>query len=143
MRTYDFYRANVPGFEEATIIDTASQIGTRESRRIIGEYVIKDEDVPGGKFEDSIGTGVTWTGKRAGESFDFPYRALVPQKIQNLLYAGRCISATHEAHENTREIPNCWVTGQGAGVAAAIAVRHSLPPREVPLATLQQELRVL
>jgi len=141
MRTYEFYRANVPGFEEATIIDTASQIGARESRRIIGEYVIKDEDVPGGKFEDSIGTGVTWTGKRAGEPFDFPYRALVPQKIQNVLYAGRCISATHEAHENTRVIPNCWVTGQGAGVAAAIAVQHSRPPRDVPLATLQQELR--
>ena len=140
MRTYDFYRANVPGFAEATIIDTASQVGTRESRRITGGYTMKDEDVPGGKFEDSIGTGVTWIGKRAGEPFDFPYRALVPQKFDNLLYAGRCISACHEAHENTRVIPNCWVTGQGAGVAAALAVQDSLPPRDIPVEMLRRKL---
>ncbi|MBT3374116.1 MAG: FAD-dependent oxidoreductase [Lentisphaerae bacterium] len=140
MRTYDFYRANVPGFDQATIIDTASQVGTRESRRIVGGYTMRDEDVPGGRFDDTIGTGVTWTGKRAGEPFDFPYRALVPQKIENLLYAGRCISACHEAHQNTRVIPNCWVTGQGAGVAAALAVQNSVSPGDVPIEAIQRAL---
>jgi len=141
MRTYDFYRANVPGFEEATIIDTASQVGTRESRRILGGYVMKDEDVPGAKFQDTIGTGVTWTGQRAGEPFDFPYRALVPQKISNLLYAGRCISSCHEAHENTRVIPNCWVTGQGAGVAGALCLESGCPPSDLSIGRLQAALR--
>lgn len=141
MRLYDFYRENVPGFENATILNTASQIGTRESRRIIGGYVMKDGDVPGGKFDDSIGTGVAWTGQRAGEPFDFPYRALVPQKINNLLYAGRCISANHEAHQNTRVIPNCWVTGQGAGAAAALSIRENCPPRDLKIGEIQAALR--
>jgi len=141
MRTYDFYRANVPGFESATIIDTASQVGTRESRRIIGGYMMQDEDVPGGEFDDTIGTGVTWTGKRAGEAFDFPYRSLVPQKVSNVLYAGRCISACHEAHQNTRVIPNCWVTGQGAGVAGALSLKAGCPPRDLDVVKLQAALR--
>ena len=141
MKLYDFYRKKMPGFEDTTLIDTSSQVGTRESRRIIGEYVMKDADVPGGRFEDTIGTGVTWTGKRAGEPFDFPYRSLVPQKIENLLFAGRCISANHEAHQNTRVIPNCWVTGQGAGVAAALSVQSGRPPREVEVRKLQEALR--
>jgi len=141
LRTYDFYRAHIPGFEDVTILDTASQIGTRESRRIAGGYMLKDEDVPGGRFEDSIGTGVTWTGPRTGEAFDFPYRTLVPQRTENLVYAGRCISADHEAHQNTRVIPNCFVTGQGAGVAAAQSARTQAAPRDLSVADLQAELR--
>jgi hypothetical protein len=141
MKTHAFYRENVPGFEKATILDTASQVGTRESRRIIGEYTLSEEDVPGAVFRDSIGTGVTWTGPRAGEPFDFPYRCLLPKKVDNVLFAGRCLSATHEAHENTRVIPNCFVTGQAAGVAAALAVGDELPPRQISIKKLQQGLR--
>lgn len=141
MKLYDFYRAHVPGFEDATLMDTSSQIGTRESRRILGEYVMKDEDVPGGRFDDRIGTGVTWTGKRAGEPFDFPYRSLIPKGVRNLIFAGRCISANHEAHQNTRVIPNCWVTGQGAGAAAALCLRQGCAPHDLPIAALQSALR--
>jgi hypothetical protein len=97
--------------------------------------------VPGAVFRDSIGTGVTWTGPRAGEPFDFPYRCLLPKKVDNVLFAGRCLSATHEAHENTRVIPNCFVTGQAAGVAAALAVGDELPPRQISIKKLQQGLR--
>jgi hypothetical protein len=141
MRAYDFYRANIPGFEDATILDTASQVGTRESRRIIGGVTMRGEDTPGGRFEDSIGTGVTWFGQRQGEGFDLPYRALVPQKIDNLLYAGRCISADVDAHQQSRVISNCFATGQGAGVAAALAVKLGCATRDVPLDQLQAALR--
>ena len=141
MDFYLFLRDKVPGFEDANILATASQVGTRESRRITGMYVMKDEDVPGGHFEDSIGTGVTWTGPKAGEAFDIPYRSLVPKGIGNLLYAGRCISADHEAHQNTRVITNCWAMGQGAGVGAGIALEAGCRVGEVDVKTLQSRLR--
>jgi len=141
MRFYEFYRANVPGFENATFLNTASQVGTRESRRIIGDYVMKDADVPGGRFDDSIGTGVAWTGPQAGKPFDFPYRSLVPKKINNLLFAGRCISSDHTAHQNTRVIPNCWVTGQGAGAAAALSLRERCAPSKLAIDRIQTALR--
>ncbi|MBI2302648.1 MAG: FAD-dependent oxidoreductase [Armatimonadetes bacterium] len=141
VKTYDFYRANVPGFERASLMDTASQVGTRESRRILGEYQLTADDTPGGRFDDSIGTGVCWRGKTASQPFDIPYRALVPRGMNNLLYAGRCISANHDAHQETRVIPNCWVSGQGAGAAAALALHHGVAPRDLKVAELQAELR--
>ncbi len=141
MRTYDYFKANVPGFEAVSILDTASQVGTRESRRIVGETTITGADTPGGRFEDTVGTGVTWFGRQCGEPFDLPYRAMVPQRINNLLYAGRCLSADHEAHQQTRVINTCWVAGQGAGVAAALAVRQGQAFRDLAIADLQAELR--
>jgi hypothetical protein len=140
MRTYDFYREHVPGFEHATIIDTASQVGTRESRRITGEYVMTKADTPGGRFDDRVGTGVTWFGEDSASPFDFPYRALVPQQIDNVLYTGRCISADHDAHQQTRVINNCFVTGQAAGAAAAVSLRSARAPRDLDIPELQAEL---
>jgi hypothetical protein len=145
LRTFHFYRAFMPGFESATLLDTASQIGVRESRRIVGECTLDGDDVPGGSFADSVGTGVTWCGPRAGEPFDLPFRALVPRAVSspvdNLLFAGRCISATHDAHQQTRVINNCLVSGQGAGAAAAVALRSGRPPLEVAVPELQAALR--
>jgi len=136
-----YLRGNVPGFEKATILATASQVGTRESRRIVGKYVMRGEEVPGGKFDDSVGTGVTWTGPRYGEAFDIPYSSFVPQGIDNLLYAGRCISADHEAHQNTRVITNCWAMGQGAGVGAKLAIDASCPVGDIDIRKLRDILR--
>lgn len=140
VRTLDFYRERVPGFEEATFLDCATQVGTRESRRIIPQRWITKDDTPGGQFEDSIGIGVTWTGPQSGEAFEIPYGCLVPQKITNLLCAGRCIGADHGAHQQTRVIGNCYITGQAAGVAAALAVRQKKSAVDLDIAGLQAAL---
>ena len=136
-----YLRESVPGFEKATILATASQIGTRESRRIVGKYMMRGEEVPGGRFEDSVGTGVTWTGPRYGEAFDIPYSSFVPKGIDNLLFAGRCISADHEAHQNTRVITNCWAMGQGAGVGAKLALDAGCPVGDIDIRKMRDSLR--
>ncbi len=140
VRTLDFYRERVPGFEAATLLDCATQVGTRESRRIIPQRWITKDDTPGGLFEDSIGIGVTWTGPQSGEAFEIPYGSLVPHKITNLLCAGRCIGADHGAHQQTRVIGNCYVTGQAAGVAAGLAVQTRRSAADLDVAALQAAL---
>ncbi len=137
----EFCRTRLPGFERAVIIDTASQIGTRESRRIEGEYMLTQADLTQTDRSDSIGTGVCWTGPHAAQPFAFPYHCLVPKRIDNLLFAGRCISADHGAHQNTRVISNCFVTGQGAGVGAAVACEAQMSPRRIEVATVQRALQ--
>ncbi|MCW3992591.1 MAG: FAD-dependent oxidoreductase [Candidatus Bathyarchaeota archaeon] len=118
----EYLRAHMPGMENAFLLDTSSQVGVRETRRIIGEYVLTKEDEVGGRrFDDAI----------ASSLFDVPYRCLVPLKVDNLLVGGRCISTTHEAQGPIRNIPPCMVTGQAAGVAAALAVKTDTPPRRL------------
>lgn len=117
-----YLRENMPGMEDAYLLDTSSQVGVRETRRIDGEYVLTREDeVKGRRFEDAI----------ASSLFDIPYRCLIPRKVDNLLVGGRCISTTHEAQGPIRNIPPCMITGQAAGVAAALAVKKNLPPRKL------------
>lgn len=140
VRTLDFYREQVPGFETATLLDCATQVGTRESRRIIPQGWITREDTPGGQFADSIGVGVTWTGPHSGEAFEIPLGSLIPQRITNLLCAGRCIGADHGAHQQTRVIGNCYVTGQAAGVAAALALKQRRAVAELEPAAVQAAL---
>jgi len=134
-----FYRDRVPGFEDSFLLDTAPQIGTRESRRITGLYRITLDNLEGGRFPDSVGLGNRYD--IDGHVWQFPYRCLVPVGIENGLATGRCISATHEAHEFTREIHNCLTVGQAAGVAAALAVREEVPVSQVNVADLQSRLR--
>ena len=118
----EYLRAHMPGMEKAFLLDTSSQVGVRETRRIIGEYVLTREDEVGGRrFEDAV----------ASSLFDIPYRCLVPLKVDNLLVGGRCISTTHEAQGPIRNIPPCMITGQAAGVAAALAVRMEIQPRKL------------
>ena len=141
----DFLRKRVPGFERCYLLDTSSQIGVRETRRIMGEYVLTAEDVFGARrFEDAVarvsfpidihdvkGGGGFFEGPRDGPYYTIPYRCLVPQKIENLLMAGRCISATHEAHGSLRVMPPCFATGQAAGTAGALALETNINPRSV------------
>ncbi|MFQ6052854.1 MAG: FAD-dependent oxidoreductase [Candidatus Bathyarchaeia archaeon] len=118
----EYLRAHMPGMEGAFLLDTSSQVGVRETRRIVGEYVLTKEDEVGGRrFDDAI----------ASSLFDIPYRCLVPLKVDNLLVGGRCISTTHEAQGPIRNIPPCMITGQAAGVAAALAVKTDVKPREL------------
>jgi hypothetical protein len=122
--------------EGAFLLDTSSQVGVRETRRIVGEYILTEEDEIGcRKFDDAI----------ASSLFDIPYRCLISLKVDNLLVGGRCISTTHEVQGPIRNIPPCMVTGQAAGVAAAIAVKsgiraRDLDPQEVIEALIQQGL---
>jgi ribulose 1,5-bisphosphate synthetase/thiazole synthase len=133
------YRERVPGFEDSFVLDTAPQIGTRESRRITGLHRLTLEDLAGGRFEDSVGLGNRYDIE--GHVWQFPYRCLVPSGIANGLATGRCISTTHEAHEFTREIHNCLTVGQAAGAAAAMASRAGTPVAELDVSDLQSRLR--
>ncbi len=149
-----FLTADVPGFENAYLQMTAVQIGVRESRRIVGEYVMTVEDVlEGRKFQDCIargsypvdihnpdGEGTVIRHLRPGESYDIPYRCIVPLKIDNLLVAGRPISTTHEAHSSTRIMPICFAVGEAAGAAAAMCVRTGGVPRALDVSDLQAAL---
>jgi hypothetical protein len=135
------YRGRVPGFENSFLLDTAPQIGTRESRRIAGPYQLTLEDLSGGAFPDSVGLGNRYD--REGHVWQFPYRCLVPAGVGNALASGRCISTTHEAHEFTREIHNCLTVGQAAGAAAALCVRSGVPASEIDVSELQSRLAAL
>jgi glycine/D-amino acid oxidase-like deaminating enzyme len=134
-------RQTVPGFERAWLVDTASQVGVRRSRRLIGEYVLTGEDVGQEDFriEDSIGRGNDF--RQAGIAYDIPYRSLLPTDVSGLLVAGRCLSCTHEALEPLREIHVCWVMGEAAGIAAAMAVEQGREPRDLSVPELQANLR--
>jgi hypothetical protein len=131
-RALAYARANVPGFENAYIVDTAPQIGVRQTRLLQGEYVLtKDDILAKRRFDDCIGRG---------RDYYMPYRSLLPIGVENLLVAGRHYSATPEAQRISREIPPCQVMGEAAGTAAALAAKLNVPPRQVSVLLLQQTL---
>ncbi|MDF3077715.1 MAG: hypothetical protein K0S09_1604 [Sphingobacteriaceae bacterium] len=143
----------VPGFENAYFTKMAPFIGIRETRRIVGKYVLTAEDILGcGRFDDAIavasypldihhpeggGCTLTW----CGDCYDIPYRSLIPAKIENLIVAGRCISTTHEAMSAIRVMAPCMAMGEAAGRAAKIAVRENIAPSKIDVQKLQAELR--
>jgi hypothetical protein len=151
----EFLRRDVPGFEEAEIQMSGPQVGIRETRRVIGEYILTEEDVlEGRKFDDCIargsypidihnptGSGTVIKRLPPGASYDIPYRCLVPLGVNNLLIAGRPISATHEAHSSLRIMPICIAVGQAAGTAAALCAKADIRPGELDIALLQSTLR--
>jgi hypothetical protein len=129
----EFARANVPGFEDAVLVDVAPQIGVRQSRMIEGEYVVTKQDViKRHHFADSVARG---------RDYYTPYRAMLPRGVEQLLVAGRHYSATPEAQRISREIPPCMAMGEAAGLAAAMAVDGGGLVREVDVGELQQRLR--
>ena len=150
----DFMRRRLPGFANCALIDTGAQIGVRETRRIVGEYVLTADDVfQARRFEDGIarvsfpidihdpaGGGGFFEGPRDGPYYTIPYRCLVPLQVENLLVAGRPISATHEAHGSLRVMPPCFATGQAAGTAAALALETDVAPRQVNVKLLRDSL---
>ncbi|MFP3904671.1 MAG: FAD-dependent oxidoreductase [Armatimonadota bacterium] len=127
----------LPGFENADLVRIAPQIGVRESRRIMGDYVLRGDDVTtAAKFDDAVGHGCfsidihnpTGTGILAervpeGDWYDIPYRCLYARGMENLLMAGRPISADFRAHGSVRCMPISACTGEAAGVAAAVCTR--------------------
>ncbi len=127
------------GAKKAYLTETAPQMGVRLTRLLGGRKTLTMEEAKAGaKFKDAIGYSGAWANS---PEFQIPYGCLVPSRIENLLAAGRCISADFEIAETLRLIPICWVTGQAAGVAAALSVKDKVKPRDVNVAKLQDMLR--
>lgn len=146
-----FLRDKVPGYERAELGGLSVNIGVRETRRIRGEYWITRKDVLSArKFPDAIarcgapieehhaGGDTRWEYLPDGETVDIPYRALLPQGLGNVIVAGRCLSASHEAHASIRSIGQCLAMGQAAGLAAALAQGGDL--RGVDMGELRSRL---
>ncbi|KJC60419.1 membrane protein [Bradyrhizobium sp. LTSPM299] len=145
----------VPGFENSYIVDLPPQLGIRETRRVVGGYMLSGEDVLGcASFTDSIGVnGWPKESHVPGDViFEFPpipesrgynelpYRMLVPEGVDNLLMAGRCASMTHEGQSAARVSGACFVMGEAAGTAAALALSGNTIPRDISVEKLQQQL---
>lgn len=147
-------RENVPGYEFAYVLATGESplMGVRGTRRVIGDYIITEEDiVEGRKFEDVVARSsnsidLHWPKgdieiRRVKGWHDIPYRVLVPNQIDGVLVAGRCVSCTHIAQGAMRKIPVCMATGEAAGTAAALCVEKGVMPRNLPVMDLQAELK--
>lgn len=144
LRYLDFARKYFPGCEHASITSLAPMVGVRESRRIDGEYLLTADDVlTGKKFDDAIGRsnypidvhrsdgkeGMKLQHLQPGEFYEIPYRSIVPRKVDNLLVAGRCLSATFEAQGSVRVQSNCRAMGEAAALASVMSMRKDIPPR--------------
>lgn len=151
----EFFRKWVPGFERCELLDTAAHVGVRETRRIRGEYTLTLQDLAEGReFDDVIalaaypvdihsptGDGGGATGEwETANIYQIPFRCLIPAGVDQLLVAGRSLSATHEALAAVRVMPTAFAMGQAAGTAAALAVSLRVPPRRVPVAEVQARL---
>ena len=158
-----YYKEYLEGFEKMELVATGSLLGLRETRRIMGDYVLCLDDFHGrAVFDDEIGrysypvdihpAGTDeadydkfkdeWDNLRLGpgENYGIPYRCLVPQKLTNVLVAGRCISADRFMQSSVRVMPGCYITGQAAGAAAALAAERATDTRSLDVTELQARL---
>lgn len=154
-----FFRDCVPGFSESNIIGLSHQIGVRETRRVYGEYRLTREDCLNvARFDDRVllcgapiedhraspdgkSDETAWAYVPGGEAYDVPYRTLVPRGQDELWVAGRCFSATHDAHASCRSMGQTMAMGAAAGFAAALSMTLDCGARELPVARLQDQLR--
>jgi FAD dependent oxidoreductase len=149
-----FLRDRVPGYERASLVALGTQIGVRETRRVYGDYRLTREDVlTGRRFDDDIGlcgapiedhrvgAGTTWQYLPEGSTVGIPYRTLLVRDSTNVLIAGRCFSATHDAHASVRSMAQCMAMGQAAGTAAGLAAVTRVALRDLPIGDLQDRLR--
>ena len=151
-----FFRAELPGFENCSLLDTATQIGVRETRRVRGAYTLTLGDLQNGRrFEDVIALcgypvdihapdgagGGTAEAPPTANVYEIPYRVMTPIALDNVLVAGRAVSATHEALGAIRVMPPCFAMGEAAGVAGALALRDGISPHDVAVGAVQERLR--
>jgi ribulose 1,5-bisphosphate synthetase/thiazole synthase len=134
MKLTDFLKKSVPGFERSRIECTATQVGVRASRQIIGEASPTMDEIKTIKFDDTVAKPY------AKNQMRLPYGSILPQNVHNLLVAGRCISAEEEAMGQLRLWPVCSITGQAAGTAAALALKQGVGPKHLDVALLQKTL---
>jgi hypothetical protein len=150
-----FYRNYVPGYEDSYLAYTAQSVGVRDTRRIVGDYTLTDDDVLEGRtFDDGIGRygSVMDVHDKAGKKsvslvavggqgwFHIPFRSLLPKGIDNLMVAGRCISAEYNALGSVRSQAASMVTGQAVGTAAALSVKGNHTPRNLDIGKLKETL---
>jgi len=158
-----YYKQYLAGFEKMELVASGSLLGLRETRRILGDYVLCLDDFKSrAVFDDEIGRYSypvdihasrpdqesfdrfmdEWQNLRygPGESYGIPYRCLLPRKLENVLVAGRCVSADRYVQGSVRTMPGCYITGQACGTAAALAVENATDPRGIDVKQLQQRL---
>ncbi len=149
------FRKYVPGFENAYLAAIASLLGVRESRRIIGDYKVTLDDFNAAReFEDSIGRGAMPAGAHTpdgitmyvynlepGKSMTIPYRCMIPKGKDGLLVAGRCVSYEAPVANCIRCMPQCMAMGEAAGIAASLASKRGVSPRDIDIAQLQETLK--
>ena len=152
---FDFMKEHADGMEKAYLLMTAPEIGVRESRMIIGDYILTEADCKSlQKFDDAIaacnydidihnpeGTGTSHYYFKDGDFYTIPYRSLIPKGICNMLVAGRCISSDHGAQASYRIMPTVCTIGEAAGTAIAIASKDGVTTREVDIKKLQKTLK--
>ena len=152
-----FLNAHVDGFQNAYLLEIAPQLGVRETRRVLGEYQLSEDDVlNGARFEDSIGVNAWMVEEHVAGDVSFrwphkgtlgynqmPLRMIIPKGIDNLWVAGRCASMTHGGQSAARVSGACFVMGQAAGVGAALAIRAGVKPSELKASILQDRLSEL
>lgn len=150
----EFLKKNSPDFENATLISIATEIGVRESRKLVGEYVLTAEDLLSlTMFEDAValgnynidihnpaGTGTSIHYFKDGEYYSIPYRSFLPREFDNLLVAGRCLSATHEAQAAVRVMPICACMGDAVGTAIAVAKQTNTNTHTLDVQLVRQKL---
>jgi hypothetical protein len=148
MWAFNALKKYTPGFEKAALRTFGSSLGTRESRKIIGQYTLTEDDVRNqGRFDDAIGMFPEFLDAygivilpTTGRYFQVPYGIMVPRKVENLLVAGRCVAGDGVSHAATRQMMCCTVTGQGAGLAAALSIKDKVNCSQVNMASLQKAL---
>ncbi len=152
---FEFLRERVPGFERCYIVDIPPQVGIRETRRIVGDYQLTEEDILGcAEFPDAVGVNgwpvedhvlgtvqIRWPPEGSRGFNQLPYRMLLPKGLDNVLVAGRCASMTHGGQSAARVSGPCFVMGEAAGTAAAMAVKRRIPARALPAEELQRRLQ--
>ncbi|MFM7490969.1 MAG: FAD-dependent oxidoreductase [Actinomycetota bacterium] len=149
-----FLKARVPGYENAELYGLSTFLGIRETRRVYGDYRVTREDVlTARQFDDQIGLcgapiedhhsgdGTQWRYLPEGSAVGIPLAALRVSESENVLVAGRCFSASHDAHASIRSMGQCMAMGAAAGINAALAVANKKTIREVPIDTIQEALR--
>ena len=154
-KVIEFLRKYIPGYENCMLKTTASTLGVRETRRIMGEYIINDSDVENGNhYSDAVvhnawflidihnpsGGGQAEGHSKMATPYDIRYGALVPLGVENLLTSGRCISGTHRAHASYRVMAICMATGEAAGIAAALSIKNNVTPRKLDAEQVRNEL---
>ncbi|MBV8879042.1 MAG: FAD-dependent oxidoreductase, partial [Planctomycetaceae bacterium] len=153
---FERWKKNVPGFEEAYFITSGPFIGVRETRRLVGEHVLTEDDIVTNRnFDDAVATGCWYLDRHPNKAtvgtandrppvqpdpYDIPYRSLLPKKISNLLVAGRCHSASREASTSTRVTATAMALGEAAGTAAALAIAARKSTSELGGLAVRQRL---
>ena len=142
--TLDFFKKNIPGFETAFLMDTASQTGIRATRRLIGEYIVTEDDLHAGfvhKDTIAIVPARQWAPSLKSPLAYVPFKSLIPKKIDNLLVVGRCFSSDQVANDILAPIQVCMAQGEAAGTAAALSIKNDVLVRNLNIRLLQTQLR--